>query len=114
MRKLLFIALALTLLAATACYSATITFQWDYDAASEAELGAAGGFKLFQSKTSQSYGTTPVLTVGPSARGGTVTVPSGTYFWVVVAFDSEGNESEKSNEVTKRVLPNKPNNLKIP
>jgi hypothetical protein len=113
--KRLILAICIALLLSTvACYSATVNFAWDYDAASQTELGATGGFKLYQSKVSGAYLGAPVLTVAPGARTATISVPSGTYFWTVTAFDSDGNESDRSNEVTKKVLPNKPNNLKIP
>jgi hypothetical protein len=113
MKRLIFAICIALLLSTVACYSATVNFAWDISS-DDTTLGATGGYCLLQSKTSQSYGTVCAATVARGVTTATVTVPNGTYYWVVVAFDSDGNRSAWSNEVTAKVNPGKPNNLKIP
>jgi hypothetical protein len=113
MKHILIAVVFLLLLSTMACFSATVNFAWDVSS-DDATLGATGGYCLLQSKTSQSYGAVCAATVPPGVHAATVTVPNGTYYWVVYAFDSDGNKSGYSNEVTAKVNPGKPNNLKIP
>ncbi len=104
------------LLFATLAFAGTsVTFEWD--ANTETDLA---GYRLYQSTT------VGVYTFGSGNEAaeilvGTETVmleniPSGTYFWVVTAYDTEGNESLPSNEVTVTLdstSPSAPNNLRI-
>ena len=108
--KHLILVVALMLLAVPAM--AQITFMWDLST-DDAILGATGGYKLYQSKVSGTYGATVVATV---LRGiNTVTIPKpglGRFYWVVTAFESGGNESDYSNEVTAVIKPAKPTNFR--
>jgi hypothetical protein len=113
MKKIIFALLLMLVFSTVACYSASITLAWDYSA-DDSTLGVGGGYHLYQSKVAGVYSATPAATVVPGVKQVTVTVPNGTYFWVVTAFDNQGNESGYSNEVTAKVNPGKPNNLKIP
>lgn len=91
----LFILFGLT---APAYAAADITFAWD--ACPDNDLA---GYRIYQSTTSgqYSYGAIyAVATVNKEQTTATITVPDGTYFWVVAAYDNFGNESELSNEVT--------------
>jgi len=74
---------------------------------------------LYQSLTSGDYDS-PVATIlcgsgDESCCQYTYIPPDGTYFWVLTAFDSEGFESEYSDEVTDTVAntPSIPQNLTI-
>jgi hypothetical protein len=110
MRKLI-LPIILLLLFTLSCEAGQVTFQWDLSASEP--LGTSGGYRLYQSKVSQTYSTTPVATVAAGITTVTINPSSGTYFWVVTAFDGEGNESGYSNEVTAKVKPGVPALLRI-
>jgi hypothetical protein len=63
------------------------------------------GYKIYRATASGAYGaalaTVPAGTVTYQATGLTVNT---TYFFVITAYDSAGNESSLSNEVSKSVL----------
>ena len=104
------------LLFATLAFAGTsVTFEWD--ANTETDLA---GYRLYMSTTLGTY----VFGSGSEVAEilvGTETVilesiPSGTYFWVLTAFDTGGNESLPSNEVTATLdsmSPDAPKNLRI-
>ena len=104
------------LLFATLAFAGTsVTFEWD--ANTETDLA---GYRLYQSTTLGTY----VFGAGNEVAEilvGTETVIledilSGTYFWVLTAFDTGGNESGPSNEVTATLdslSPDAPKNLRI-
>ena len=109
---LLFIILSLAM---TGYAGTSVTFEWD--ANTEPDLL---GYKIYQSNTSGAY------TLGPGNEVGTIPVgiqtitledlPGGIYFWVLTAFDTEGNESFPSNEVTAildSLSPDTPSNFII-
>ena len=88
------------LLLAGVCQAATnITFEWDPN--SEADLA---GYRLYQSQTSGAYiygDGNQVATILTGTETLTFTaIADGTYFWVLTAYDEDGNESGPSNEVT--------------
>ncbi len=72
-------------------------------------LADLAGYRVYQSTTSGSYTSGPVATVAASVSGGgtaTATVNNlapGTYYFVVRAYDSSGNESAVSNEASKTI-----------
>lgn len=104
------------LLFATLTFAGTnVTFEWD--ANTETDLA---GYRLYQSNTLGTYmfgsgNEVAEITVGTE----TVileNILSGTYFWVLTAYDTEGNESLPSNEVTvtlDSMSPSAPNNFRI-
>jgi len=109
--KRILIALAL-LLCAVPVMAQSVKFEWDLSL-DDASLGTGGGYRLYQSKTSMTYGTTPVGTVAPGIN--TITIPKpglGRYYWVCTAFMADGTESDYSNEVTTVLKPEKPKNLR--
>jgi len=78
-----------------------ITFEWD--ANTEENLA---GYRLYMSNTSgvYEYGVESNNYIA-SIEAGTEAyeqqdVPAGTHYWVLTAYDTEGNESGPSNEVT--------------
>jgi len=98
-----------------------VTFQWD--ANTEPDIA---GYRLYQSTTSNTYvyGSSSANLIAdvihnPVDNLMETTVNSiadGTYFWVVTAYDTEGNESGPSNEVTETLdatAPGCPANLLI-
>lgn len=111
MVKRIFLFCFLALLASTPAIAQTITFTWDpHDQAAVIE-----GFKLYQSKQSGNYTSTPVATfTGGSLTTGTIAKPTqpGRYYWVLTSFmaDPAGGvlESTYSNEVTDVVKPKAP------
>ena len=72
-------------------------------------LADLAGYRVYQSTTSGSYTSGPVATVtAPASGGGTASaavnnLASGTYYFVVRAYDSSGNESVVSNEASKTI-----------
>lgn len=81
-----------------------LTFVWDQDL-----TVPVVGWKLYQSETSGTYGTTPFQiityngTPAPSYQStATVDIPAGVhkkFFWVVTAYNADA-ESGRSNEVS--------------
>ena len=77
-----------------------------------------GGYWLYQRRDGEPYGG-PVQTIAAPTTTATVTnlQPGVTYFWVVTAFDTGGNESAQSNEVSFSVpaaaLPGTATNLEV-
>jgi fibronectin type 3 domain-containing protein len=105
------IALAL-LLVSVATAASNVTFEWD--ANSENDLA---GYRLYQSNRSGVYNQSPISVIPAGTETVVVQdIPDGTYFWVLTAFDNGGNESNRSNEVTKSldsVPPSAPTQLLI-
>lgn len=93
----------------TACYSEGVTLVWTLSGSEP--LGPAGGYRIYQAKTSQTYTAIPAYTVASGVDTVTFSVPTGTYFWVATAIDNDGNESPYSNEVTAKIRPGAPGNL---
>ena len=117
MKRLLSVLMAgAILLFTTMAFAGTsVTFEWD--ANTETDLA---GYRLYQSTALGTY----VFGSGNEVAEilvGTETVilenvSSGTYFWVLTAFDAGGNESLPSNEVTATLdsmSPDAPKNLRI-
>lgn len=77
----------------------SVTLQWDPGA--DADLA---GYRVYRSTTSQSYGA-PIATLPASTTSFQATNLSKgeTYFFVVSAYDGNGNESPFSNEVSRTV-----------
>lgn len=92
-----------------------VTLEWE--ANSEVDLA---GYRLYQSKEHGVYPLTPIVDI-PLPIEGTPThkveslLEDERYFWVVTAYDSTGNESEYSNEVTTiiKIPPKPPTKLRV-
>ena len=80
--------------AATATASAS--FQWDPN--TETDLA---GYKIYQGTSSGQYGL-PIATLAANNTSYEATglQKGGTYFFVVTAFDTSGNEGSLSDELT--------------
>jgi len=78
--------------------SATLTWNPNTDA-------DLAGYKIYRATASGAYGaalaTVPVGTVTYQAMGLSANT---TYFFVITAYDSAGNESSFSNEVSKSIF----------
>lgn len=96
----------------------TVHFRWD--ANTEPDLA---GYRIFRRPAGSIYDySIPVADI-PCTGGDTscttgsdVNVPDGDYYWVVRAYDTEGYESEDSNEQHKLITsvePSAPSNLTI-
>ena len=101
MKKLIGILTCVLLLVGTSAIAATVDFGWD--ANTEADLA---GYRIYKSTVSGQFvqGTDSQNFLG-EIPAGTQTftesnVTDGTYFWALTAFDTAGNESDFSNEVT--------------
>lgn len=94
----------------------TVKLTWDYDSP-PADLA---GFRLYQSTTSgqYTYGKGKEVASAP-ATARTLTLPGvteGQKYWVLTAFDSNGNESGPSNEASKVIdttAPGSPGDLQV-
>lgn len=101
MKKLLIALLAVLFFAGTALADSNVTLQWT--ANTENDLA---GYRVYRG--TQAGG--PYTQVGSDVACGPNDaaccefidqgIPDGTYYWVATAFDTSGNESGYSNEVT--------------
>ena len=98
-KKLLLAVVAFFFMCGMAMAASNVTFIWD--ANSETDLA---GYRLYQSQTSgvYTYGDgNQVATILVGTETVQITnISDGTYFWVLTAYDNDGNESVPSNEVT--------------
>lgn len=83
----------------TAAVTGSVTFQWD--ASSDTDLA---GYRVYRSMVSGAYGA-PIATLSASATSYQATnlTKAATYFFVVSAYDVNGNESLFSNQVSRTV-----------
>lgn len=98
--KILTLIVGTLLLMAGVCQAASnVTFEWD--ANSETDLA---GYRLYQSQTSGVYtfgdGNQVATILTGTETVQIINISDGTYFWVLTAYDNDGNESGPSNEVT--------------
>ena len=90
------IPVSLTVSTTTTTKSATLTWT----ANTETDLA---GYKVYRSTASGSYGA-PIATLGKTTGYSAGSLSTGTtYFFVITAYDSAGNESSYSNEVSKSI-----------
>jgi len=101
MRKIIVLLAALCLLVATPVLAKDVMFSWDPN--TESDLA---GYRLHQSDTSGSYTYAPGTEVADIPAGTeicTIDVADGTWYWVLIAYDNDGNESGPSNEVSASI-----------
>ena len=112
--KTICLMIAILILFSCSCVAGQVTLAWDLSP-DDSSLGSAGGYRIYQSTVSGQYGTIPIATVKAGVSTVTFNTGStGTFFWVATAIDSTGAESVNSNEVTTKIVPGAPANLKIP
>lgn len=103
--------LAMALTASVASAATNVSFQWD--ANTEPDLA---GYKIYRSATSGTYLPADKVWEGTEIQATENDVPDGTWFWVCTAYDTFGNESVYSNELTETLdttAPGPPQNLSI-
>jgi len=112
---LLFAICILTFAMVSPALAATLTFQWDPN--TEPDLA---GYRLYQSSAPGQYQFGAPWAVAEIPAGTqTVTVPNVPellFYWVLTAFDTNGNESGPSNEVATAPFmgaPNAPQGLRL-
>ena len=104
MKRIIFtLVLALFLVCGfTSSQAGQVVFEWD--ANSEEDLA---GYRLYQTTTSGSYEYGVDKAIGDIPAGTETFTHSmnvdGTFFWVATAYDTAGNESGPSNEVTATI-----------
>jgi hypothetical protein len=112
MKKVLIIALLAGLFAVPVHAASTVSFSWT-EAPPVSGGATLAGFRLYQSATSGQYtygATSAVATIPSTSTTYTLTpVADGTWFWVITAYDTTGNESGPSNEVTAGLVTVPPN-----
>ena len=98
--KLSVVVFAIMFLFCGVASAATIDFGWD--ANTESDLA---GYRLYQSTTAGSYVKGEFLAeiLAPAVTYTLENVADGTYYYVLTAYDNNGNESDFSNEVTADV-----------
>ena len=115
LKRLLFTISSFFLFFCATTFAADVGFIWDQN--TETDLA---GYRLYQSKASGVYvkGADKAVTTIPIEED-TATIQitkEGTYYWVITAYDTHGNESEFSNEVSESfdwTPPAVPKGLKI-
>lgn len=115
MKKVILI-LAILAMAITPAMAAEVTFQWD--ANTETDLA---GYRIYEGTVSGDHPNQ--IAEIPCAANDTACatylyqdVTDGTYYWVATAYDKDGNESEKSIEVSltiDTVAPGSPQNFRV-
>ncbi|MBZ0156183.1 MAG: fibronectin type III domain-containing protein, partial [Alphaproteobacteria bacterium] len=95
------LAIPLLLLAAPDAFSASAALSWDAPTTNTdgSPLTDLAGYKLYYGTSSGSYSQT--INVGTTSSYTVTGLLGGTYYFAVTAYDSEGNESAYSNEVSK-------------
>lgn len=115
--KKLFLTMVLVFGLTALCFAESpVSFTWN--ANSEPDLA---GYRLYQSAVSGDYVFGEVNSVKITLAGTETctlsNVLDGEWFWVLTAYDNYGNESGRSNEVTKildTIGPDPPASLQIP
>jgi len=87
-------------MASTAWAGSNVTLQWD----ANTEQDLAGYHVLRGTQAGGPYTQVGEIPCGPNdatcCEFIDQAIPDGTYYWVATAYDTSGNESEYSNEVT--------------
>ena len=96
MKKILFYVCVLVLsFVLWSCQVGAVSLTWDTN--TESDLA---GYRVYRGDVSGTYSM--VLDVGNQTYYNDI-VSDGVYFWVITAYDTSGNESGFSNEVSKNV-----------
>ena len=97
--------------------AADVTLEWDAPTtnADGSELTDLAGYRIYRSTTSGDYPSDPLqeITDTSNVSFSLPNHPAGIFFYVVTAIDADGNESERSNEVSYNIAPGSPTNLRI-
>jgi hypothetical protein len=84
--------------------SATLTWSAPTQDAAGAQLRDLAGFRVYYSRTLGSYGT-PRTISNPGVTSFTIdNLSAGTWYFVVTAYDTSGNESVYSNTASKTIV----------
>ena len=84
---------------------ADVTFAWDANSNSDGDLA---GYRIYQRAPFRAYTFGEGNEVGATLVGTetvTIRVEDGRWYWVATAYDTSGNESGPSNEVTAVIAP---------
>ena len=99
MKRILLTLIVFFFMCGMAWAASNVTFGWD--ANSEADLA---GYRLYQTQIIGQYTFGDGNEVASVAAGieelTIIGVGDGVYYWVLIAYDTHGNESGPSNEVT--------------
>ena len=96
--KIFMISIVLMFLCTSFAMAAEVTFTWD--ANTEPDLA---GYNLYQSDVSGGYvfgGGNEIATIPAGTETYIEYISEGGWYWVLTAFDTNGNESGSSNEVS--------------
>ena len=97
-KLILFICAFLLLFSVDVLSQTSVTFEWD--ANTEPDLA---GYRIYQSAASGQYvygSGNEIADIPAGTLEATILIQDGTWYFVATAYDSEGNESGPSNEVT--------------
>ncbi|HHN65661.1 MAG TPA: fibronectin type III domain-containing protein, partial [Nitrospirae bacterium] len=84
-------------LSITVSFAYTVTLSWD--ANTESDLA---GYKVYYGTSSRNY--TETIDVGNTTTYQITGLSEGTYYFAVTAYDTSGNESDYSEEVSKSFI----------
>ena len=99
MKKILCFTTIIFLLVCSSVFGADVKLTWDPN--SETDLA---GYRVYRAdKAGGPYKQAGADVMAPDVVFTDTNLSDGTFFWVVTAFDADGNESGYSNEVTKRI-----------
>lgn len=89
----------------TIAIGASITLSWDAPTTNEdgTQLTDLAGYKIYYSKISGIYDKLLVVDAGNVLTKTLVNFCDGIYYFVATAYDTSGNESKYSNEVSKTI-----------
>ena len=104
--KTIILALAMALIMAPAAVAAEVTLAWDPN--SESDLA---GYKLHWGTDTRVYTTS--VDVGNVTQYTLTNIPDGTVYYAATAYDTDGNESDYSDELVYNIIPNAPTGLRI-
>lgn len=103
MKKILFLVVAIILFPSIIWAATDVTFAWDPNIESDID-----GYRLYQSDESDNYNADGIVAdvkhvdvCSEEECQTTISVEDGQWFWVATAYDTHGNESDYSNEVSE-------------
>ena len=93
-----------------------IELQWDAPTtnADGSEVTDLAHYRIYRTATSGTYTGAPIAEITHENLSFDIQDhPNGVWFYTVTAIDADGNESERSNEVSYNIAPGSPTNLRI-
>ncbi len=117
MKKLISLCLLILLVGFNLCEAADVTLSWTPPTTNVdgTPLTDLKGYKIYTSNVHGVYDKLKAIDVGNVVTSTLTNFCEGLYYFVATAYDTSGNESSYSNEVSKQIIivPTSPSELKI-